>query len=341
MMLTRRNLLKYAILSGLGSRLATAPSYGSPSEKTSVFFISMPSVKDNYYKPYFTAFIQFVQNFISVIHEKDSLQVVVDYQTQLKLKNVIPKPYLLSGKIPDIWMRDFSPIQTKAGLFKFRYRPNYLKPSDAKYIEQKYMRWFKSLGLAYQPVDLFLDGGNFNYNGEDSGLTTSRVFADNQDKTPTAIISLLKETLGLKHLAILPEVPGDTTGHSDGMVKWLNPYKLAVSEFDHSLAKEVMAAIRNDLKAVEVVPMPYQPSSGYWKGFADATGVYVNAMTTENAIYVPQFGKSADQRAIRIFKQHTTKEVIPVSVGRVGEMGGSVRCLTWQLTGQAATAFTD
>jgi len=338
-MLTRRNLLTYAMLTGLGSGLGSRLAYGSPSDKTSVFFIAMPSVKNNYYKAYFTSFVQLVQNFINVVHEKDRLQVVVDNETRLKLNNVIPKPYLLTGQIPDIWMRDFSPIQTKAGLFKFRYQPSYLNQYDAKYIEQKYMRWFKSLGLAYQSVDLCLDGGNFNYNGEDSGVTTARVFADNQDKTPAEIISLLKQTMGLKHLAILPEVPGDTTGHSDGMVKWLNQHQLAVSEFEQPLAKEVISAIRNDLKAVEVVPMPYQPSSGYWKGFADASGVYANAMTTDNAIYVPQFGKSADQRAIRIFKQHATQEVIPVSVGRVGEMGGSVRCLTWQLTGQAARIY--
>jgi len=330
-MLSRREFLKYSMLTGLGSSLAVSPSYGYTGDKTSVFFISMPSVKDRYYKAYFTSFVRFVQNVIAVVHDKDLLQVVVDSETRLKLKDVIPKQNFVSGIIPDIWMRDFSPIQTKAGLFKFRYRPSYLNQYEAKYLEDKYMRWFKSLGLAYQSVDLRLDGGNFNYNGEDSGVTTERIFADNPDKTQQEIICLLKDTLELEQLAILPEVPGDTTGHSDGMVKWLDKRQLGVCEFEAKLAKSVMAAISQDLKDVEVVTVPYQPQEGYWKGFADASGVYVNAMTTENAIYVPQFGMVSDKKAVKVFKLHAVKEVIPVQVGKIGEMGGSVRCLTWQL----------
>ena len=43
-----------------------------------------------------------------------------------------------------------------------------------------------------------------------------------------------------------------------------------------------------------------------------------------------------DQKALRMIKQNTTKKVIPINAESVCPMGGSVRCLTWQVTGENA-----
>jgi agmatine/peptidylarginine deiminase len=43
-----------------------------------------------------------------------------------------------------------------------------------------------------------------------------------------------------------------------------------------------------------------------------------------------------DQKALTIIKQNTSKKVIPVNAESVCPMGGSVRCLTWQVTGANA-----
>lgn len=305
------------------------------NDKNSVFFISIPSVNDTHHST-FKSLVQFVQNLLTVVHEKDLLLVVVDSETEDKLKGQIPKTNLISGTIPDTRIRDFSAIQTQAGLFKYRYRPGYLKKSEAAVIEKHYTDWFQSLELAYKKVNLRIEGGNFNYNGENSGITTARIFTDNYENSQSDIISLLKDTLELEHLAILPEVPGEKMGHSDGMVKWLDKQTLAVCDFEPELANSVRQAISQDLKDVEVVLVPYKPEDDYWKGFMNAMGIYVKAMTTENAIYVPQYSMESDDEALDIFKQHTTKEVIPVSVGKLGRTGRSVRTLTWQLTGQEA-----
>ncbi len=43
-----------------------------------------------------------------------------------------------------------------------------------------------------------------------------------------------------------------------------------------------------------------------------------------------------DQQAVNIIQQNTSKNVITVNAEGVCPMGGSVRCLTWQLAGQNA-----
>ena len=58
-------------------------------------------------------------------------------------------------------------------------------------------------------------------------------------------------------------------------------------------------------------------------------------MTFKN-IYVPVFDMPHDQQAIDVIKQSTSKNVIAVNAEVVCQMGGSVRCLTWQLTGENA-----
>ncbi len=331
--LSRRKLLKLSAAC-LGGGLLPTCSFAK-ERKNSVFFLSAPS--DAYYDPFFDEIVWYFQNFINAAHKNDLLLIVADRETRKELKGLLPDKHLIPGEIPDIWMRDYSVIQTKAGLFKFKYRPNYLKTSDAKAIEAGFVNWFRGLGLPFKFVDLVLDGGNFNYNGAYSALMTERIFADNYDKSEKEIIRLLRDTLALDYLAFLPEVPGDTTGHSDGMVKWLSKNKLAVSAFDDELWQAVMEVIDEDLQEqVEIVEMPYQPSNKYWRNFADANGVYVNALTTDNAIYVPMFGLGVDKKALAIFKKHADRAVIPVQVGKVGRMGGSVRCLTRQLGGVAA-----
>lgn len=62
----------------------------------------------------------------------------------------------------------------------------------------------------------------------------------------------------------------------------------------------------------------------------------LNAPATSENIYVPTFSMDQDAQVLQIIRQHTSKNVIEVEANGVWEMGGSVRCLTWQLTGANA-----
>ena len=54
---------------------------------------------------------------------------------------------------------------------------------------------------------------------------------------------------------------------------------------------------------------------------------------THNNIYVPVFNMNHDKQVVDIIKENTGKNVITINAEGVCPMGGSVRCLTWQLAG--------
>jgi agmatine/peptidylarginine deiminase len=84
------------------------------------------------------------------------------------------------------------------------------------------------------------------------------------------------------------------------------------------------------------VELPFQPTGDLWEGWESAAGVYVNALSTENAIYVPRFGLEADDAAIQAYRAYSAKDVITVRTGREVRLGGSVHCLTWEIAGEDA-----
>ena len=64
--------------------------------------------------------------------------------------------------------------------------------------------------------------------------------------------------------------------------------------------------------------------------------------STPNRIYLPQFGIPEDAKALADMRGWTTKTVIPVMSNQVCQMGGGVRCMSWQLWGeQAETLLTS
>ena len=65
----------------------------------------------------------------------------------------------------------------------------------------------------------------------------------------------------------------------------------------------------------------------------EAEGSYANSLVTNNAVYLPFFAnQTSNERAFAVFKNNTKKEVIPVyNAGKVPVLGGSLRCMTWQI----------
>lgn len=295
-----------------------------------------PFASASHYREFFGDLIGFSSRLIEAAHADDLVLVVVDQRTKGELGDSIPRENQLTGSVPDIWIRDFAPVRTAAGTFKFRYQPAYLRRQDALSIERGFMHWFRSVGLEASPLDLILDGGNFVYNGRDSAIITERVLEDNPARTRAEIHRNIQTELQLEHLAIIPEGPREKTGHADGMVVWLSEEILRVARYTEPDRSGVLGALDQSLPGVELVELPFEPTGEMWQGWESAGGVYVNALSTENALYVPRFGLAADDSAVRTYQSFASKAVIPVETGREVRLGGSVRCLTWEISGHDA-----
>lgn len=309
----------------------------SENNQETVILFSAPSVSDSYYKKLFDGLIDFYNRFIEERHENDFPLIIAEADTMPIVQEVIPTEYAIASYIPDIWIRDFAPIVTPKGLFKFRYLPDYLPQKHARDIDRCIKGFYRQLELPTQNLPLIFDGGNFVFNGKDKAVITERVLSDNSEYKIEDIFVIFTEVLGVDAIAIIPEEEGDVTGHADGMVKWLDENKLAISRYDDtSFTDSIVSEIENAFDSVEIVEMPFEPTGKTYQDFADATGIYVNALTTPNAIYIPVYDVEADREAIAIFENHCDREIIPIYMGEVALLGGSLNCLSWSISGEKA-----
>ncbi|MEM7010579.1 MAG: agmatine deiminase family protein [Verrucomicrobiota bacterium] len=317
--------------------------FGAPAqEQTAVgpgkplIIFHAPSVNETYYAPKFQLLLGFYRDFVQATHPLDFPIVVCDAATRPQLEALIDPAHLLTAGVRDIWVRDFGPISTPRGVFKPIYRPNYLSAEDAAWIEQGFVSFFPQLKIPSHNFPLIIDGGNFVGNEANRAVITNRVLADNPGKSEAQIRAMFRDQLGIDQLAIIPAEAGDTTGHSDGMVKWITKDVLAINRYGRNFRNQVRNSLTQQLPGITIVEVPWNPTNRSWRGFADATGVYTNAMSTPNALYVPMYGLNTDDQALAAYRAHADRPVIGVPIDpEIAIMGGAARCLCWQVSGTA------
>ncbi|MEI6807583.1 MAG: agmatine deiminase family protein [bacterium] len=287
-----------------------------------------------HYEGFRQELLRFYPSLCDRVDPNDRFIIAADVATRQALLNAgNSTAHLLESGLPDIWCRDVCPVITPYHAVQFKYRPPLVEESDAKHIESGYRQFVKRVGLCVTTSDLTVDGGNFCHNGVDSAVITRRMACANNIKREDLIKELVRLT-GMKHIAVIPEEPGDKLGHADGVVSWLGPECLVMNRYDEPyqqpFRKEVQTILRQTFPGITIVDLPYAPTEKTWKGYPDATGVYTNILHTANAAYVPVFGLPQDEEAVAMVAQHCDRKAIPVPMGKVAEMGGGLRCLTWQ-----------
>eukprot|EP00112_Aurelia_sp_Birch-Aquarium-sp1_P024880 Seg8036.2 transcript_id=Seg8036.2/GoldUCD/mRNA.D3Y31 product="putative agmatine deiminase" protein_id=Seg8036.2/GoldUCD/D3Y31 len=141
-------------------------------------------------------------------------------------------------------------------------------------------------------------------------------------------------------VAIIPD-PRDTTGHADGVVSFIDTNVLLIGDYcDAKYYKEVKEAVEEAFPDLIIIKMPCmddkqeksKKKKSNWRGFSSAVGAYVNILLTDSSVYVPHFGKAeVDSQALEIVSKNTQRRVVTVDTGKLSHMGGSVRCMSWQI----------
>ncbi len=300
--------------------------------------LSAPSVHDPYYKSAFQRIINFQIDYAKSILGNDNVLILVDKDTKPYFAGKVPEDILLVDDVRDIWMRDFTTINPIKPI-QFTYTWASMTQKQSKDVQKSFNRFADHYQIQRTKTDLMLDGGNLVDDYAGRVITTTRFMEDNELSYNEAKQEL-KATLGASEVAIL-EPDEEVLAHSDGMVSWVDKNTLLVN--DYSKTPAFRTTVMDELKAsfptakIVEVPVEYKTNpKGEWEGFESACGINLNATVTYNNIYVPTFNMSYDQNALTIIKQNTRKKVIPVNAESVCPMGGSVRCLTWQVTGANA-----
>ena len=234
-------------------------------------------------------------------------------------------------------MRDYTTVNPYEPV-QFRYTPASFEDDQeiADEIQDEFNVFLKKLDIKYKKVYdkdkyLMLDGGNIVDSYDGKVITTTRFLEDN-DLTKKQAIKILKENLNATQVAILP--PDDPIlAHSDGMVMFSDTNTLFVNQYDEPLRAKILNELKRafpEVKIIEIEAMFDYESEG------SACGINLNATVTTNNIYMPHFGDKYSSVVQEYIQEHTSKKVIAIPSNGVCKLGGSVRCLSWQQSGENA-----
>lgn len=324
------------------SSTPAAPPVNEAGADRTLVVLAAPSATDPYYRKLRKEILDFQTAFARQISGHDNVVVLADAPTMKELSASLPDDVLLEAPMPDIWMRDFAPVRPDHPVL-FRYSATAQNGSlkDAAHVQAAFVRFAHRHGLAFDQAPWILDGGNVVDNGIDKAIVTDRFLSDNHlDKEQAA--QILREQLGVEHVAILPADPEDRLAHADGMVLFTDSNTVAITRYGGEFQEALEQELRNAFPDVRIVEIESTfDDNAFDPDFGSAKGIYVNATVTGNAIYMPVYGLETDGPALAKIHASTSLPVIPIDAGKIGTMGGSVRCLSTQMKGENARRLIE
>ena len=279
--------------------------------------------------------------FSSLIKERPALKSFwQSLEKELKRAGI---SYDFIGNTNDIWCRDYMPVQVAPKQFvQFKYYPSYCDTKKYRHTITDTTQIQLSTPLSGKHVQhtLLLDGGNVVRSGN-AVVMTERIFKENKTLAKEDVVAQLKQALQVEQLYLIPSQPGDFTGHSDGMVRFVNDHTLLVADYsgekDYWKTRYRNALQKTGLRLIEFPAAPLEEKNE--NGDYPATGCYINFAWIGNVILFPQFELPEDKEALkeakRIFKDC---QIIPVPAADLAEDGGVLNCATWNVRSDRQTA---
>lgn len=228
----------------------------------------------------------------------------------------------------DIWQRDFMPVRTKSGKFvSFRYEPSYLANDSEIRTDFRHdiASQFPLDNLVYSDVNL--DGGNVVFSpSRKTAVISDRIFTENRDIPSDELVQKLERLLEAQ-VIIIPSLSlsSDMTGHADGMVRFINENTALGNNTPYQNGLEQRIARILQKNGIQTLAFPYFSSPK-----DSAVGCYLNFLETENAIFLPIFGVSEDERAVSKANEIFSKPIIPVQLNEIAKKGGCLNCISWE-----------
>jgi agmatine/peptidylarginine deiminase len=309
-----------------------------PAADRMLLVLSAPKVSDPYYEPAFNQIVNFQVNYARSILGRDNVVVLMDEETYPYYQGRLPNDIILITDLADIWVRDFTTVNPISPV-QFRYTWASVTQTQSEEIQQSFQDFADQYGIERGFSDYLLDGGNLvdNYTGR--VILTRRFLTDN-NLSQAEGTQILKDLLGATDVVfVTPDEP--VLAHADGMLSWVAEDVLFVNDYSQwpGYRNQLLNQLSAGLPGVEIVEIPVEfveNEPGEWEGFSSACGINLNATLTFQYLYIPVFGMDHEQAVLDSLAVYSDRTVVPVEASGVCAMGGSVRCLTWQLTGDAA-----
>lgn len=246
----------------------------------------------------------------------------------------------------DTWSRDIAPITIEEDglpvLLDFQFNGWGGKyPHDLDNTLTRRLHEAGTFGTTeLRPVDLILEGGSIESDGEGTLLTTATCLLNknrNPDLSKKQIEQQLTDLFGLSRIIWLENghlAGDDTDAHIDTLAR-LAPEKtiLYVSCRDPEDAHfENLQALENELQALDgyrLLPLPWPAPK--FDGGRRLPATYANFLIINGAVLVPIYNDPADVQALEtIGHAFPDREIIGIDCSTLIRQGGSLHCVTMQ-----------
>ena len=233
----------------------------------------------------------------------------------------------------DVWSVDFMPIQIEKDRFvQFVFNPAYLKHKSYRNYISNPSQICKQLGLNIRTTDIIADGGNV-VKVKNKAIMTNRVVEDNPHySSEEDLVNTIKDLLEIDELILIPVEPDDYTGHSDGMLRFLDEDTVLLNDYskakDQGFVLELKNRLHNAGLDIIEVPSTILQNSSLW----DATGAYINFLQMDGIIFLPIFNRPEDNQVIKLFESlFSDTTIVPIDSTELSIDGGVLNCISWNI----------
>ena len=260
----------------------------------------------------------------------------------------------------DIWIRDYGPLTVyknkRLHLLNFQFNGwgnKYPLANDNNLIERLHVK--NALGnIPLERVNMVLEGGSIEVDGYGTLLTTRRCLLEknrNPHLNEKQIEEQLKKYFGITRVFWLDHgyLEGDDTdGHIDTLVRFTErtiTYMQCTDRKDthfpefNAMEKQLKSWINYHAKPYDLIPLPW-PKPVYSKiDGRRLPASYANFLIINDAVLVPIYNDPADIQALaRLNACFPQRTIIPINCIPLLEGGGSLHCITMQISAREIAA---
>ncbi len=333
------------LLAAVGTTIMpfSAPAFAASKE---LIVLAAPASDDDYYAVVRNDIFNFHIAYAKQIMKHDDVLVLVDEDAYQRYAEALGEKYVSVAGMADIWARDYASANPNRPVL-FRYTAagqggGKQGQAEADSVQKLFTSAIVKARLNLIKTDLLNDGGNSVDDGAGNLVVSTKFLKDN-NLTEDQARKALRALRIADNIAFIEADEQGGLEHADGVVSFVDTNTLIVNSYpeDEAYAAKLEADLKRGLPGVKIhkIVTPYDGSKIYDHRFGSACGLYTNALVTPDRIYFPQFGIAEDAVALKQIKSATKRQVVPVMSAKVCEMGGGVRCMSWQMRGQNAERF--
>jgi agmatine/peptidylarginine deiminase len=248
----------------------------------------------------------------------------------------VPFAGLVSMDLDTPWIRDYGPLEVERSRGISWLDLSYA-PDDRPFDDAVPMLLAEVFETSNQREQFPLDGGGIISNGTGlCGITEASFGALGVDASDPERVEAFLETVGCRTLAVLPELPSESTGHVDMVAQFLSPDQVAIAVPTKGSPPAVRGALERARLALELAAEAHGQSLRFVElpieSRRDRYYSYVNGLRTPSHYFVPSYSnvsrKLEREAHRRLGEALSGVKVVAVDSDEMIESGGAIHCVT-------------